>query len=100
MRSAMAAQPVRREIIALLREREMDARELSQALGLKEKEITEHLVHVQRSVKASRSRFIVTPSRCLLCGYGFVDRRRLTRPGRCPKCKGTHLQSPSFRIRP
>ena len=34
----------------------------------------------------------------LLCGYVFEDRRRLTRPSRCPACKRSSLQSPSFRI--
>jgi len=28
----------------------------------------------------------------------FEDRRRLTRPGRCPQCRRSKLQNPSFRI--
>jgi predicted Zn-ribbon and HTH transcriptional regulator len=94
----MEALSLRRRIIALLCEQEMDARELSQELGLKEKEIYEHLVHVERSVAASRGRFVITPSQCLLCGYVFEDRRRLTRPSRCPQCRRSKLQNPSFRI--
>jgi predicted Zn-ribbon and HTH transcriptional regulator len=94
----MEALSLRRRIMALLREREMDARDLSQELGLKEKEIYEHLVHVEQSVAASRGRFVITPSQCLLCGYVFEDRRRLTRPSRCPQCRRSKLQNPSFRI--
>ena len=94
----MEALSLRRRIMALLCEQEMDARELSRELGLKEKEIYEHLVHVERSVAASRGRFVITPSQCLLCGYVFEDRRRLTRPGRCPQCRRSKLQNPSFRI--
>ncbi|MCK7509791.1 MAG: hypothetical protein MZV70_41000 [Desulfobacterales bacterium] len=41
--------------------REMDARELSQALGIKEKEVYEHLVHVERSATAAGARFIHHP---------------------------------------
>jgi transcriptional regulator len=78
----------------------MDARGLSQQLGIKEKEVYEHLTHVERSVKAAGGRFSVTPSECLLCGYVFEIRRRLTRPSRCPACKRSSLQSPSFRIDP
>lgn len=89
---------LRHRIITLLSDREMDARELSQELGIKEREVYEHLVHVERSVAAARATFILTPSQCLLCGYVFEDRRRLTRPSRCPKCKRSKLQSPSFRI--
>ncbi|HSM89155.1 MAG TPA: transcriptional regulator, partial [Desulfobacterales bacterium] len=81
-----------------LRTREMDARELSRELGIKEKEVYDHLVHVERSAAATSATFILTPSQCLLCGYVFEDRRRLTRPSRCPKCKRSKLQSPSFRI--
>ena len=94
----MKPQTLRLKIIALLNEREMDARELSEELRVKEKEVYEHLVHVERSVAAAGSQFIVTPSQCLLCGYMFETRQRLTRPGRCPKCRRSKLQNPSFRI--
>jgi hypothetical protein len=94
----MAAQTLRRQIIALLHDQEMDARDLAQELGLKEKEVYEHLVHVECTVAAAGGRFVVTPSQCLLCGYVFEDRRRLTRPSRCPRCRRSKLMNPSFRI--
>ena len=61
--------------------------ELSQALGVTEKEVYAHLGHIQRSAVAAGAEFVVTPSECLACGYVFADRRRLTRPGRCPRCR-------------
>jgi transcriptional regulator len=94
----MESHTIRQNIIFLLSGQELDARDLSQELGLKEKEIYEHLVHIERSVAASRGRFVITPSQCLLCGYVFEDRRRLTRPGRCPQCRRSKIQNPSFRI--
>lgn len=94
----MPPQTLRRRIIALLAGQEMDARDLSSELGLTEKEIYEHLAHVQRSLAASGKILHVTPCCCLLCGYVFADRRRLTRPGRCPQCRRSKLQSPSFRV--
>jgi hypothetical protein len=89
---------LRRRIISLLWKEELDARGLSRELGIKEKEVYEHLRHVERSVAAAGGRFITTPSECLLCGYVFEDRRRLNRPSRCPVCRRSKLQSPSFRV--
>jgi predicted Zn-ribbon and HTH transcriptional regulator len=97
-RLLVETQTLRRKIIALLSDREMDARGLSEELRIKEKEVYEHLIHVERSVQAAGGQFILTPSECLLCGYVFEGRRRLTRPGRCPKCRRSKLQNPSFRI--
>lgn len=76
----------------------MDARDLSDALGLTEKEVNEHLAHVQRSLAASGAGLHVAPGRCLLCGYEFAHRRRLTRPGRCPQCRRSKIQGPTFRV--
>ena len=94
----MESYTIRQNIISLLSGQELDARDLSQELGLKEKEVYGHLAHVERSVAASGDRFVLTPSQCLLCGYVFEDRRRLTRPGRCPQCRRSKIQNPSFRI--
>lgn len=95
---AAAPQTIRQRIGALLGAREMDVRELSQELGIKEKEVLAHLVHVACSAADGRRRFLVTPSQCQLCGFVFAERRRLTRPGRCPRCRRSKVRSPSFRI--
>ena len=42
---------IRQEIIDLLSEEELNARELSQLLGIPEKEVFEHLEHVSRTSK-------------------------------------------------
>jgi predicted Zn-ribbon and HTH transcriptional regulator len=90
---------IRQQIIALLTEAEMDARELSREVGIKEKEVYEHLAHIERSAAARGSKLVIRPSECLGCGYVFKDRRRLTRPGRCPRCRKLHLTNPTYRIR-
>jgi predicted Zn-ribbon and HTH transcriptional regulator len=67
---------LRQKIISLLIDEEMSAREISGEVGISEKEVYGHLSHIARS----------------------VDRKRFTRPGRCPQCKKSHIQSPRFRI--
>lgn len=89
---------IRQKIVKLLSKSELDARELSQELGVQEKEVYDHLAHVARSVKAEKKKLIIHPSRCLRCGFVFADRKRLTRPSRCPKCRRTHLQNPRYHI--
>ncbi len=89
---------IRQQIIVLLDQTEMSAREISQTVGIREKEIYEHLVHISRSVNAKRKKLVITPSRCLECGYVFEKRTRFTRPSRCPRCKKEYIQSPRYRI--
>lgn len=91
---------LRQRMADLMRARETDARELSQALGLTEKEVYGHLEHIRRSTAAAGEMMVVTPSECQACGYVFADRRRLTRPGRCPRCRNSRVSPPAFRIRP
>ena len=76
----------------------MDARSLSQALRIQEKEVYAHLNHVGRSIETGNRKLVIEPSKCLACGYIFKDRKRFARPGKCPQCKRSHLQSPSYRI--
>jgi predicted Zn-ribbon and HTH transcriptional regulator len=76
----------------------MDARQLSGQIGIREKEAIEHLSHIARSLAVKGKKLTVRPAKCLLCGYVFEKRQRFTRPGRCPRCKKSHLQSPQFYI--
>lgn len=89
---------IRQQMIVLLTENEMNARELSQAIGIREKEVYEHLPHIARSVAVQKKKLIIHPVRCLTCGYVFKDRKRFTRPGRCPSCRKSHLDEPKYRI--
>ena len=91
-------QTVRQQIVELLIRGEMNARDLSQEAGIKEKEAIEHLSHIARTLAVQGKKLAIRPAECLLCGYVFEKRQRFTRPGRCPRCKKSHLQSPVFYI--
>lgn len=92
------AQTVRQMIIQLLHQRDMSARDLSRAVGIREREVYDHLNHIGHTMAARGNRLLVPPFACFGCGYVFRNRNRYTRPGRCPRCKGTHLQVPTFRL--
>jgi len=89
---------IRQQIIEMLTAEEMGIRDLSQALSIKEKEVLEHLPHIEQSVKSTHKKIVIKPSSCLSCGFVFEERRRFSTPGRCPRCKKTRIENPMFRI--
>ncbi len=89
----------RQNIIELIESMPMTAKEISQSAGIPEKEVYTHLEHIKRSIKSEGRKLIMEPARCLDCDYTFAKRDRLTPPGRCPICKGTHIQDPAYSIR-
>jgi len=91
-------QTIRQQMITLLSQEVCSARDLSQMLRVQEKEIYSHLSHIARSVVSQRRRLVLIPSQCLVCGYVFDNRKRLTRPGRCPHCKGERIEEPRFQV--
>jgi hypothetical protein len=98
MRNQSHSQTIRQEIFTLLKDREMTAREISQAIGIREREVYEHLPHVALSAIAQKRKLVVLPFGCMSCGYVFEQRKRFTRPSRCPRCKKTHLETPVYRL--
>ena len=73
----------------------LTAKELSPLVGISEKEVYPHLEHIRLSFG---KRFVVSPAVCRRCGFEFKERRRLTRPSRCPKCKGESIEEAAFSI--
>ena len=89
---------VRQQLITLLLAQELNAMELSHALGVMEKEVYSHLAHIAQSIGRQGMKLVVTPFTCLACGFTFTGRNRWDRPGRCPKCKQGHIRLASYRI--
>lgn len=86
-------------MMELLREEELDALALSQLLSIREREVYEHLPHIARTLAASSEKLTITPYCCLKCDYVFAGRSRFTRPGRCPRCRATHIRMATYTIR-
>jgi len=82
----------RQALLACLDATPRTARDLSSCAGLSEKQVIQNLEHLQRS----RADLLVEPAACLGCGFRFEKRSRLAKPGRCPLCRGTHIEPPRF----
>ncbi|MFO7558721.1 MAG: transcriptional regulator [Desulfobacterales bacterium] len=89
---------LRQQLIALLEKKEMTAKDISRELKIREKEVFEHLFHIRQTLKNKKQTLLVIPFQCMVCDFTFKDRKRLTRPGRCPKCKKGHIQAATYRI--
>ena len=86
---------LRHEIIALLSREGLTAREISEQVGIPEKEVLEHLEHIRIALHGG---LVVEPALCMACGFAFRKRERLKGPGRCPVCKNEHIAEPRFSI--
>ena len=92
---------IRQQIFVLLQQEKAGSRDISQALGLPEKEVFYHLEHIART--ALRLGYHLRTEQeavCLTCGYIFKARRRFTPPGRCPHCRATHISEPLYHLTP
>ena len=88
----------RQEIIELLSIGSRTDQDISYTLHLSMREVTDHLDHVRKSVRRPQ-KFIIEPSECLSCGFVFKDRSKIHTPGKCPKCRSSHIHEPSYRIK-
>jgi predicted Zn-ribbon and HTH transcriptional regulator len=89
---------IRQQIIDLLEQEAMTALSISRVVGAAEKDVYRHLTHIRKSLSGRGKKLSFTPSSCLGCGFTFTDRHRLTRPGRCPKCRQSRISHPLFKI--
>ena len=89
---------IRQQIIHLLEAKTGDARMISQSLGVSEKDVYAHIFHIRKTVAAMGKSLVVTPARCISCGYEFETRKKITKPGRCPRCKKERIDPPAFQI--
>ena len=91
-------QTVRKAILEHLQAGPKTTRELSQLLRIEEKSIVPHLEHLQKSLRHAGERLKILPAGCQQCGFRFEDRRRLSRPGSCPRCQSQRIEPPAFQV--
>lgn len=90
---------LRQRLVELLTGATLSSRQLATMLGIAERQVEEHLAHVVKTLARDRSRrFVLQPSVCPDCGFVFRNRIKLTKPSRCPKCRGEGISAPRYGI--
>jgi predicted Zn-ribbon and HTH transcriptional regulator len=93
-----ATQTARQRIAELLRAEELTTHEISQRASVQEREVAEHLRHLELTLRQSGERLHTSSPHCIQCGFSFDGREKHSRPSRCPRCKSERLSRPRFRI--
>ena len=89
---------IRREIIELMALRPVTIRDISQGVGISERDAAAHLEH---ALKSARNEYVVEidPAYCKQCGFEFTDRKKTTKPSRCPECREGSIESAVYFLR-
>jgi hypothetical protein len=90
---------VRKDLLALLSSQPRSVSSLARELGFRRGDVEEDLRHALRSARAAGHRVVVVPARCRRCDFTF-DEQKLSKPGKCPSCRGTRLYEPQIFIEP
>lgn len=89
----------RKNLINLLTEAPRSVSSIARELGLKRGDVDDDLRHALRSAQAAGHRVVIEPARCRTCGFEFAT-DRLSKPGKCPACRGTRLLEAQIRVEP
>jgi len=87
----------RKDLLTLLTDQPRSVSALARELGLKRGDVEDDLRHALRSARAAGQEIVVVPARCRACGFTF-DEEKLSKPGKCPACRGTRLYEPQIRV--
>jgi predicted Zn-ribbon and HTH transcriptional regulator len=90
---------IRQKIISVIEGKTLSVRDISADVRVSEKEIYEHLEHIQKTINKSEQNFIIIPAECKQCGFIFRKRDKLKKPGKCPVCKSESIKNPLFSVK-
>jgi predicted Zn-ribbon and HTH transcriptional regulator len=88
----------RRDLIPVLLDKNLSLSEIARQVHEKPKEVIDALQHLAQSFRHDDYDLVITPAECRKCGFEFRD-DKFSRPGKCPKCRGTWIYEPLFGVR-
>ena len=90
----------RQRIIDAITGTRLSSYQLAQLLGIRERQVEEHLTHVVKTIARDKTRrFILDPARCQDCDFVFRDRRRSNEPKPLPALSKRGHYRPALRHR-
>jgi predicted Zn-ribbon and HTH transcriptional regulator len=88
---------VRKELLDRIVGERRSVSSLARELGLTRGDVEEDLRHALQSAEAAGYRVAILPASCRACGFTF-DTRKLSKPSKCPSCRGTRLFEPQIHL--
>ena len=88
----------RKDLIKLLSAQPRSVSSIARELGLHRADVEDDLRHLIRSARAAGKLVVIEPARCRACGFHF-GAEKLSKPGKCPACRGTRLFEAQVSIR-
>lgn len=73
-------------------------RELKLKYKLTLQEAKDEVEHIFKTAKTKGYSIKVVPAECSACKFIFENRKKVTAPSRCPKCKSERVLEPLFRL--
>lgn len=87
----------RKDLVSFLRDNPLTIADIATAFAVSPKEVEADLQHLMRTLKKSAYRLKIHPATCRKCGFVF-SADKLSKPGKCPRCKGTWIEAPLVEI--
>jgi hypothetical protein len=76
----------------------MTIRDISQSVGIMEKDVVHHLEFIDKTVRAQKRRILMEAYYCMNCGFEFKNRKNFKKPGKCPSCREGRIAPTVFWI--
>ena len=80
----------RRDLLKKLTAQPRSVSSIARELGLKRGDVDDDFRHLIRSARAAGHQVAIEPARCRACGFTFGE-EKLSKPGKCPVCRGTRI---------
>ena len=87
----------RKDLLELLSVEPRSVSRIARDMGLARGDVEDDLRHMIRSARAAGHVVVVIPAECRTCGFVFSE-EKLSKPGKCPQCKGSRLFEPQIRV--